>query len=441
MSRRSGGASEARTEADWVLAGRAWVGGRLQSVEVGISEEGDIVRVARTIRASRRVDLGESVLIPSAVDLHVHFRDPAPPGAAETISDGTLQAVHGGVGAVGDMPNTEPPIRTVEDLEAKESRARRRSACHLVLYAQASRPAAVRRLAGAAGALKLYTAPTTGVPEPPPAAEWPELFGAVRATGLALAAHAEDPAEFVEPPRAPEDLPGWDAARPESAERSSVERLIASAGPARLHIAHATQEAVVDRVARAGYCCEATPHHLLLSSEVRDLGTAGKVNPPLRGEATRRRLWEAFRTGRIPILASDHAPHAESEKARPFPLAPSGVPGVETMIPLMLARVARAELSLPVLQAAACDRPARWFGLPMGRLSPGHRASLLAVDFRRRIRLRSGALHAPEARTPFEGREAVFPLRHYLDGEPVVDLGEYVGRRQGRVLRPDYARH
>jgi dihydroorotase len=110
------------------------------------------------------------------------------------------------------------------------------------------------------------------------------------------------------------------------------------------------------------------------------------------------------------------------------------------MIPLLLAHVARAELSLSVLQSASADRPARWFGLPMGRLVPGHRGHVYAVNFRRKVRLRGRDLHAPAGWTAFEGREAIFPTDHYLYGRPVVRDGEFVGTPAGRVVRPEFAR-
>jgi len=204
----------ARPDPDWVLAGRAWVGGRLQPVEIGISEEGTIVALGRSVRAGRRVDLGEAVLMPSAVDLHVHFREPGGPEAADSIPTGTRQAVHGGVGTVGDMPNTEPPIRTREEVEAKADRIRGRAACDVVVYALLERPSAVAGLGRAAGAFKLYAGPTTAADAPPPSTAWPGLFEAARRTDLPIAVHAEDPARFPSSAAAPTNLVAWDAARP-----------------------------------------------------------------------------------------------------------------------------------------------------------------------------------------------------------------------------------
>jgi dihydroorotase len=96
-------------------------------------------------------------------------------------------------------------------------------------------------------------------------------------------------------------------------------------------------------------------------------------------------------------------------------------------------------MELGTLLAAACDRPARWLGVPLGRIAVGHRADLLVVDFRKRTELRGRDLHAAVGWTPFEGRSAVFPQHHLRAGVPIVDDGEYVGTSSGRVVRPEYA--
>ena len=163
------------------------------------------------------------------------------------------------------------------------------------------------------------------------------------------------------------------------------------------------------------------------------------MNPPLRTEGERRELWEAFCRGEVPILASDHAPHPRDAKELPFERAPSGVPGVETMLPLLLARVRSGELELATLVSAACDRPARWLGQPQGRIAVGHRANLIVVDFKLRSKVEGKRLHSPCGWTPFEGWEGIRPREHYRDGERIVEDGEFVGRPTGRVVRPEYA--
>lgn len=421
-----------------VLVGRALVGGRLQPLEVGIDGEGRIARLGRDVRGAERHDFGDRVILPAATDLHVHFRDPGGPEAADSFETGSLQAALGGVAAVVDMPNTRPPVTDVDRLEAKAGRAHGRLAVDLILFAAALEPASVPGLARRAGGFKLFLSPTSGIDEVPAPAARAALLSAVAASGLPLTVHAEDPGGF----RALREVRStldWDQVRPPEAELAAIDGLLPGPPALRLNVAHVTTPEAIPLLERARVGFEATAHHLLLCAD-RSTDPRRKVNPPLREEAARAGLWEAFRAGRVPFLASDHAPHLAGEKSRPIPEAPSGMPGVETTLPLLLAKVRAGELDPGVLLRAACDRPARFLGLDHGRVAVGHRANLLVVDFRERRRIAAATLHAPCRWSAFEGREAVFPTDHFRDGVRIVEAGEYVGRRDGRLLRPEYAR-
>lgn len=420
-----------------ILAGRSWLGGRVRPVEIGIDEDGMIRAIGRSLRGAPRHDVGDSLLLPSATDMHVHFRDPGREPDLEDFASGTLQAALGGVGLVGDMPNTTPRVDTVDRLRSKETRARGRAVVDVLLYAAATPRAPIDALARRAGAFKLYLSPTTDIEEVPSGAELDRLLRRVAATSLPLTVHAENPDRFQREiePTSPRD---WDRVRPVDAERAAVESLGIAPPELRLHVAHVTDATIARALREAGHSFEGTPHHLLLSERSGD-GTEFKVNPPLRSERQRRAMWEMFTRGEVPCLASDHAPHSARDKQRPFPLAPSGMPNVETMLPILLAHVRSGELALPVLLAAACDRPARWLGQPRGRIAIGHRADLLVVDFRARRTVSARTLHAPCGWTAFEGWEAIFPREHYLRGQRIVDAEEFVGGRRGQIVRPEFA--
>lgn len=400
---------------------------------MGVSEEGRILRVGRSVEGRRRVDLGEQLILPSATDLHVHFRDPSPSGSFESFESGTLQAALGGVGAVVDMPNTEPPTTTPERLRAKIARTGGRANVDILLLAALAPGARVEELASEASGFKLYMAPTTGDLGTPSGAELRTLLERVARAGSALHVHAEDPGAFVggRPARNPED---WSAARPVESELSALASLAPLPEGLLLHLAHATALPVVEKARAAGLSTEATPHHLLLAATPHQ-DARFKVNPPLRSAGDRQLLFDAFREGKVTMLASDHAPHGTEAKERPFAEAPSGMPGVETMLPLLLARVRAGELSLNALVAAACRRPAMFLGLPRGQLLPGMEANFLVVDFRQVKRLRAKELHAPCGWTAFEGHEGVFPREHFLRGERIVEDGEFVGDHSGHYLR------
>jgi dihydroorotase len=420
-----------------ILAGRAFVRGKLQPVEIAIGEDGRILSVGKVRTGAPRHDVGDAIILPAATDLHVHFRDPGGSPDVEDFESGTLSAALGGIGLVGDMPNTSPPVTDVGRLEEKAARVRRRAAVDVVLYASPVGARRLEELSRAAGAFKLYLSPTTGIDAPPRASEVVALLDRISRLDLPLSVHAEDPAKFDDRIH-PHNPSEWNSHRPPAAEETAVRALESAPVGLRLHIAHVTTARVAEIARARGWSFEASPHHLLLSDRSGSDGRF-KVNPPLRSDATRREVWDAFCAGKVPCVASDHAPHPATDKALPFERAPSGVPGVETLLPLLLSRVRSGELDLEVLMRAACDRPARWFGQPMGRIAVGHRAHLIVVDFRARTTVTGRALHSGCGWTPFEGWEAVFPREHYRDGIRIVEEGEYVGSRNGRVVRPEYA--
>jgi dihydroorotase len=168
---------------------------------------------------------------------------------------------------------------------------------------------------------------------------------------------------------------------------------------------------------------EVTPHHLFLSHETfGPEDTLGKVNPPLRSERDRRELWTQWQ--RIDVIASDHAPHTLPEKRVPFPDAPSGIPGVETMVPLLLAEVLAKRISLQDVIAKTSTNPAAILGIPQAGFSPGDRADY-ALYPKEATPVDPDLLHSRCGFSPFEGLPAVFPSRVILEGTIVVDRGEF----------------
>lgn len=411
------------------------MGGRLQPVEIAIDEDGIIQSVGRIRTGGPRRDVGDRVILPAATDVHVHLREPG--GSGESIATGTIEAALGGVTLVGDMPNTTPPVTRPDRLEEKEERVTGRAAVDVLLYATPTDASSVPALAARAGALKIFVSPTTGIEEVPDRPGLASLLRAIASYDLPVSLHAEAPTCFSDegPVR---DAAGWNARRPPAAEETAIGWLSGSPGWLRLHVAHATLPSSVRALREQGWSFEATAHHLLLSDRTGQ-DPRFKVNPPLRSESDRSALWAAFARGEIPILASDHAPHAADRKFAEFDRAPSGMPGLETALPILLARVRAGELPLEVLTRAACDRPARWFGQPLGRIARGHRANLLIVDFRDRRAVTASELHAPCGWTAFDGWEAIWPVEHWRDGVPIVEDREYVGQPDGRVVVPEFS--
>ncbi len=218
----------------------------------------------------------------------------------------------------------------------------------------------------------------------------------------------------------PGDLVQHNLVRPVEAESSCIDRL--SKSTRRLHITHVTSEEGLKSLVGSRFSSDVTPHHLLLDCGSR-LGQLGKVNPPLRERSEREAMWKAFVDGRIEMLASDHAPHTMDEKSVKFAEAPSGVPGVETMMPLLLRRVKSGDLAIERLINALCERPAAMFGLNKGSIEVGKDADLTVIDSRRLSKVKGKNLHSKCGWTPFDGWGAIFPAAVYLRGTLIVKDG------------------
>jgi len=204
----------------------------------------------------------------------------------------------------------------------------------------------------------------------------------------------------------------------------------------KVHLLHVTQAEILQLARSSGLTAEVTPHHLILDTDSA-LGAMGKINPPLRSKATRMRLWDAFASGKADTLGSDHSPHTVGEKDMEFNAAPSGMPGVETLIPLMLQKVAERKLDISLLSRCCSLNPARICGLKKGRIEVGYDADLIAVDLRKNVRISADKLHSKCGWTPYESMEAVFPLATFLRGEEIAREGELSGDRIGRFVKPE----
>ena len=175
----------------------------------------------------------------------------------------------------------------------------------------------------------------------------------ISATGKVVSVHAEDDSLIVRSPE--KGLHDHNRNRPPFAEASAISRLVKLHGSARINVCHVTSREAMDALAGTGFTKEVTVHHMLLDDSM-PMGGLGKVNPPLRGKDDRLAMLDAFAQGRFDMLASDHAPHGHDEKSGDFDAAPSGVPGVETSVPIMMAMVKRGQIS--VGKARLCGMPA-----------------------------------------------------------------------------------
>jgi dihydroorotase len=375
------------------------------------------------------------LLLPGAIDVHVHFREPGF-SHKETWATGSRSAAAGGVTTVVDQPNTDPPTTTGAAVDEKLDLARESVVDFGInggVTPDWDPDSLFDRPLFALG--EVFLADSTG-----DMGIEADLFreAVARATdeGVTVTVHAEDADLFdADALAAAGDAPGrdapadaWSAYRTPEAEVAAVERAVgvAEAAGARIHVAHTSTPEGVDAATDAGMTCEVTPHHLFLSrDDLADLGTYGRMNPPLRDEARREALWERVVDGTVDVVATDHAPHTREEKDAPLRDAPSGVPGVETMLPLLLARAAAGDLDHERVRDLTATNPARLFDLPQkGRIETGADADLVLVDPDEVRPVRGEDLHSKCGWTPFEGHDGVFPKWTAVRGSVVYERGE-----------------
>lgn len=375
---------------------------------------GRIARVGSlaTADAGNVLDARRLHVLPGVIDTHVHFREPGLTHK-EDLETGTRAAALGGVTCVFDMPNTSPETTSAERVTEKVKLARGRSFADHAFFAGATAENAdvlgeIERTPGCAG-VKIFMGASTGSLLIEDDATIARVLGATRRR---VAVHAEDEPRlrarriFAEHDR-PETHGIW---RDAECARRAVERIIALARAAKrqVHVLHATTagEAALLKDAKDVATMETTPQHLTLTAPqcYERLKSFAQMNPPIRSEEHRAALWAAIAAGVLDTVGSDHAPHTREEKEKPYPASPSGLPGVQTMLPLMLNHVAEGRLTLERLVQLLCENPARVFGIAgKGRIAEGFDADFALVDPSARQTLRNQDMASRCGWTPFDG--------------------------------------
>ncbi|GAB4349563.1 MAG: dihydroorotase [Oricola sp.] len=394
-------------------------------------------------------DAGETIdctglhVLPGVVDSQVHFREPGLEHK-EDLETGSRAAVLGGVTAVFEMPNTSPLTTGEEALADKVRRATHRMHCDFAFWVGGTRENAgivgeLERLPGAAG-IKVFMGSSTGNL----LVEDDEGVAAVlRNTRRRAAFHSED--EYRMRERAglrvegdPSSHPVW---RDEVAAMMCTERLvrIARETRARIHVLHIS---TAEEIAFLQYhkdvaTCEATPHHLTLTADdYARLGTLIQMNPPVRAPRHREGIWQGIGQGVIDVLGSDHAPHTLEEKARPYPASPSGMTGVQTLVPIMLDHVNAGRLTLERFVDLTSHGPNRIFGMARkGRIAAGYDADFTVVDMKRRETIRNEQAGSKAGWTPYHGRQVTgWPVGTVIRGRRVMWEGEIVAPGTGEPV-------
>ena len=383
-------------------------------------------------------------ILPGVIDSQVHFREP---GAEhkEDLQSGSRAAVMGGVTSVFEMPNTKPTTTTATALADKVARAKHRMFCDFAFYVGGTRDnveeiPTLEKLEGSAG-IKVFAGSSTGDLLVEDDRGLSDIIGQI---SRRAAFHSEDEMRLRD--RVKFQVAGDAASHPlwrdVEAARLCTERLLRLARQhgKRIHVLHIStaEELPLLSANRDVATVEATPHHLTLSSDdYEKLGTKLQMNPPVREARHREALWAGVNSGLIDVLGSDHAPHTLEEKAKPYPTSPSGMTGVQTLVPIMLNHVNTGKLSLQRFVDLTSHGPARIFGISRkGRIAEGYDADFTIVDMARTETIENRWIESRCGWTPYDGVKVQgWPVGTIIRGRTVMWAGHLSDTAHGEPVR------
>lgn len=415
--------------------------------DIGVAG-GKIVRIGDlgALPAQKTIDCAGLHVLPGIIDSQVHFREP---GAdhKEVLESGMKSAAAGGVTSIFEMPNTNPLTISPETIADKLARAAKTPWVNYAFYlggtaGNAAHLGEWENLPGVCG-IKIFMGASTG----DLLSATDEEVEAVVANGRrVIAVHAEDEMMMNENKKTilkdSQDVrlhPVW-----RSAESclSATQRLVKIARKymRRVHVLHITTAEEMDYLAQNKDIAsvEVLANHLTLFAPdcYERLGSKAQQNPPIREKHHQDALWRAIADGTVDIIASDHAPHTLEEKAKPYPSSPSGTPGVQTIVPIMLNHVHNGKLTLERLVELMCYGPQRVHRMVgKGRIARGYDADFTIVDLKKTQEITNAQQHSRSGWTPFDGMTVTgWPVMTIVNGRVVMKDDELVDGQAGAAI-------
>lgn len=395
--------------------------------------------------ADKTISATGLTVLPGVVDSQVHFREPGNEHK-EDLETGSRAAVMGGVTSVFEMPNTSPLTTCPDTLADKIKRARHRMFCDFAFYVGGTRENTndipdLERLEGAAG-IKVFIGSSTGNLLVDDEESLKKILAKITRRA---AFHSEDEARLIERKDVrrqgdPSSHPEW---RDVTAAMISTKLLVEAAREAgkRIHVLHISTAEEIEYLAhhKDVASVEVTPQHLSLSApEVYEkLGTYAQMNPPLRDARHAKALWHGLQIGVADVLGSDHAPHTIEEKEKPYPESPSGMTGVQTLVPIMLDHVNNGKLSLERFVDLTSHGPNRLFGMATkGRIAVGMDADLTIVDMNQTRTITNDWIESKSQWTPYNGQTVKgWPKGTIIRGHRVMWEDEIIGTAIGEPVK------
>ncbi|WDR04032.1 dihydroorotase [Devosia algicola] len=383
-------------------------------------------------------------ILPGVIDSQVHFREPGGE-YKEDLQSGSLSAVMGGVTGVFEMPNTNPLTVTKAAFDDKIARASNRMHCDFAFYIGGTHDnvgelAMLEKLPGCAG-VKVFMGSSTGslLVQDDDGVE-----AILSAISRRAAFHSEDEyrLEARKQFQVAGDVSSHPVWRDAEAAMLCTKRLVALAHKTgkRIHVLHiSTAEEMVFLAENKDVASvEVTPHHLTLDETAYTrLGTYAQMNPPVRDAAHRAGIWAGVDNGVADVLGSDHAPHSRADKAKSYPSSPSGMTGVQTLVPIMLDHVNAGRMSLARFVDMSSAGPNRLFGIAKkGRIAVGYDADLTIVDLKRTETITNDWVASKTGWTPYDGVSVTgWPVGTIVRGQTVMWQGELVTPSIGQPMR------
>ena len=430
-----------------IINGQCYIDGKLKNSDLAV-KEGKILKIGEiSEEAKETYDAKNQIVLPGCIDTQTHFREP---GSTDTedLNSGSRAAVAGGITAVFEMPNTNPPTSNIKEFQKKLDLAKNRMYCNYAFYFGAtadnvSQLAELKDLKGCCG-IKLFAGSSTGNLL---VADEKDIDKVFQNSSKVVAVHSEDE-EILNMNKKlikngdVHSHPIW---RSEECAISSTRRIvrIAERYKKKAHVLHITTKQEIDFLSqhKGNITFEITPQHLTLYAPncYDKLGTYAQMNPPLRDKSHYDRLWYGVRNNLNETIGSDHAPHLKENKNKEYPNSPSGMPGVQTLLPAMLNHVNDGKLSLNQLINLLCENPAKIFGIQnKGYIRKDYDADFTIVDMNKTIEIKNEKIESKCRWSPFNGEKFKgTPVATIVNGKIKMKDGNIIGDSEGVPLKFD----
>ena len=425
--------------------GSCYIDGKLTKTDIGLSDN-KIKKIGKIeLNSSKVYDATDKAVLPGIIDTQVHFREPGSTDA-EDLESGSRAAVLGGVTSLFEMPNTNPPTSNLVEFDKKLQAAKNRMHSNYAFYFGATpdntdQLAKLKDVEGCCG-VKLFAGSSTGNLLVDKEADIEKV---ISSSDRIVSIHSEDEdiiklrKKFIKKGDV-HSHPEW---RNVECAMSSTRRVvkIAERYNKKIHVLHITTKEEVDFLAmhKKNVTFETTPQHLTLYAPdcYEKLGSYAQMNPPLRTKEHYDRLWVAIKNNVVDVLGSDHAPHLKENKDKEYPNSPSGMPGVQTIFPVMLNHVNDGKLTLQQLINLMCENPCKIFGIKnKGFIKEGYDADLTIADMNKEVIIKNEMIASKCGWTPFNNYKVKgFPVGTIVNGNLVMSDGKVIMESKGTPLK------